>query len=329
MTRDPSDPAAPAPDGARPVAAIDADPDRARHYGQFYGLDPLPGDDRPLFVVHGNCQAESLRQLLQQAPGSPWSSVRIPPVHELAADEISLLQRLLERADVVLTQPIADDYGGMPLGAAQVAEAASSARTVVWPVVFYAGLHPWQIVHHDAEAGDPPLVPYHDARTVLRAAGSELATDARAAAAVSSWSVDELRRREKAAGAVPVSDLVLSAGAGAMRTINHPANPVLVALARRLQEALGLPATAVDPGRRFLDVLHAPVSADVLVELGLDPAAAREDWLVSGEAVPADEVARAQLAWLVDRPRVVADIVRRHRAQLDLLAGRAPGAPSR
>ncbi|HET7799605.1 MAG TPA: WcbI family polysaccharide biosynthesis putative acetyltransferase [Humibacillus xanthopallidus] len=329
MTRDPWDPAAPAPDGAGPAAAVDADPDRAGHYGQFYGLDPLPGDDRPLLVVHGNCQAESLRQLLQQAPGSPWSSVRIPPVHELAADEVPLLQRLLERADVVLTQPIADDYGGMPVGAAQVAEAASSARTVVWPVVFYAGLHPWQIVHHDAEAGDPPIVPYHDARTVLRAAGGELATDARAAAAVSSWSIDELRRREKAAGAVPVSDLVLSAGAGAMRTINHPANPVLVALARRLQEVLGLTATAVDPGRRLLDVLHAPVSADVLDELGLDPAAAREDWLVSGEAVPAHEVEHAQLAWLVDRPRVVADIVRRHRPQLDLLAGRAPGAPSR
>jgi hypothetical protein len=146
---------------------------------------------------------------------------------------------------------------------------------------------------------------------------------------VSAWSIEELRRREQAAGAVPVSDLVLAAGAGAMRTVNHPANPVLVALARRVQEVLGLPATAVDPGRRLLDVLHAPISADVLVALGLDPAGARDDWLVSGEAVPVAEVERAQHAWLVDRPQVVADIVRRHRAQLDLLAGRASGEVSR
>jgi hypothetical protein len=315
--------------GACAVAAIRADPARARHYGQFYGLDPLPDDDRPLLVVHGNCQAESLRQLLQDAPGAPWSSVRIPPVHELAADEVPLLQRLLRRADVVLTQPIADDYGRMPVGAGQVGHTATRARTVVWPVVFYAGLHPWQLVHHDDEAGDPPLVPYHDARTVLRAAGSEPATDPSAAAAVSVWSLDELRRREAAAGAVPVSDLVLAAGAGAMRTVNHPANPVLVSLARRIQEALGLSATAVDPGRRLLDVLHAPVSADVLVALGLDPAGAREDWLVSGEVVSIAEVERAQLAWLLDRPHVVADIVRRHRAQLDLLAGGTPGEVSR
>jgi hypothetical protein len=315
--------------GVPSVGAVRADPGRARHYGQFYGLDPLPEPDRPLLVVHGNCQAESVRQLLQQAPGAPWASVRIPPVHELAADEVPLLQRLLQRASVVLTQPIADGYRGMPVGATEVRELAPGARTVVWPVVFYAGLHPWQLVHHDAEFGDPPLVPYHDARTVVRAAGSELPTRPDAAARVSSWSIDELRRREQAAGAVPASDLVLEAGAAAMRTVNHPANAVLVALARRLQEVVDLPPTAVDPGRRLLDVLHAPVSADVLAALGLDPAAARADWLVSGEVVPAAEVERAQLAWLVERPRLVADIVSRHRTQLDLLAAPAAGAATR
>ena len=329
MTADPSAPPVTEPGVPTDVAAVRADPGRARHYGQFYGLDPLPDRDRPLLVVHGNCQAESVRQLLQQAPGAPWSSVRIPPVHELAADEVPLLERLLQRAAIVLTQPIADGYRGMPVGAAQVRDLAPRARTVVWPVVFYAGLHPWQLVHHDAEFGDPPLVPYHDARTVLRAAGSELPTRPGVAPRVSSWSIDELRRREEAAGAVPVSDLVLESGAAAMRTVNHPANPVLVALARRLQEVLDLPASAVDPGRPLLDVLHAPVSADVLVALGLDPAAARDDWLVSGELVPTADVEQAQLAWLAERPRLVADIVSRHRAQLDLLASRAAGAAAR
>ena len=311
----------------RDVRAITADPGRARHYGHFYALEPLPDDDRPLLVVHGNCQAESLRQLLQEAPGAPWSSVRIPPVHELVADEVPLLHRLLVQADVVLTQPIADDYHGLPVGAGQVQQTASRARTVVWPVIRYSGLHPWQIVHNHPDEGDPPLVPYHDARTVLRAAGgAPLRSSAAVAHAVSTWSMEELRGREQAAGAVPVSDLVLEAGAGAMRTINHPANPVLVALARRVQELLGLPATALDPGRRLLDAVHAPLEAGVLRALGLDESAAREDWLVGGEPVPDAEVAATQLAWLRDRPHVVADIVRRHRRQLDLVAEGPDGA---
>ena len=324
MTRDLTDARSIEPDArgaSSDVRAIRADPGRARHYGHFYGLEPLPDGDRPLLVVHGNCQAESLRQLLQDAPGSPWSSVRIPPVHELAADEVPLLQRLLARADVVLTQPIADDYHDLPLGAGQVQQTATRARTVVWPVIRYSGLHPWQIVHHHAEEGDPPLVPYHDARTVLRAAGgARLRAAAQVAVAVSESSVAELRRREAAAGAVPVSDLVLEAGAGAMRTINHPANPVLVGLARRVEEVLGLPATAVDPGRRLLDAVHAPVEAEVLDALGLDPGAARESWLIAGAPVPDAEVAETQLAWLQSRPHVVDDIVGRHRTQLALVA---------
>ncbi len=309
------------PDALRDVRAITADPGRARHYGHFYGLEPLPDGDRPLLVVHGNCQAESLRQLLQDAPGAPWSSVRIPPVHELAADEVPLLHRLLGQADVVLTQPIGDDYHDLPVGAGQVQQTAARARTVVWPVIFYSGLHPWQIVHQDAEEGAPPLVPYHDARTVLRAAGgAPLRPASQAAAAVSEWSIGELRRRERAAGAVPVSDLVLEAGAGAMRTVNHPANLVLVALARRVQEELGLLATAVDPGRRLLDAVQAPVEAGVLEGLGLDPSAARESWLIAGDPVTDAEVAATQLAWLRSRPRVLDDIVRRHRTQLALIA---------
>lgn len=50
---------------------------RRQHYAHFYGLAPLPSDDRPLLVVHGNCQAESLRVLLDGA-ASPVRTVRVP-----------------------------------------------------------------------------------------------------------------------------------------------------------------------------------------------------------------------------------------------------------
>ena len=52
---------------------------RTRHYGDFYGVLPAdPADGRPVVVVHGNCQAESLRLLLA---ADDVVSERLPAVH--------------------------------------------------------------------------------------------------------------------------------------------------------------------------------------------------------------------------------------------------------
>ena len=85
---------------------------RRLHYGEFYGLRPLPPDDgRPLVVVHGNCQAESLRVLL----AGSLRSVRVPPVHELERDDLPHLRRTLAHASVLLSQPVRP---GLPRAAA-------------------------------------------------------------------------------------------------------------------------------------------------------------------------------------------------------------------
>lgn len=312
------------PDGATVVASAARDPARAWHYGEFYGLKPVP-DDTPLLVVHGNCQAESLRILLQQAPGSPSASVRIPPVHEVHPDEVPLLHRLLRRAGAVVVQPIADGYHGLPLGTGEVRQAASAAEVVVFPVFRYAGLLPCQVVHTDATHGDPPVVPYHDLRTLLRAAGRE--RDAARvsdglgehAHAVSQWSLEELARREAAAGAVPVSDLVLGAGTRSTNTINHPGNPILIGLARRVEAALGWPVSAQDPGRELLDSIHAPLDARVLEALDLDSAEATDQWRVGEHRLDPEDVAQQQIDWYHERPAVLDDLLNRCDAQLRLL----------
>ncbi len=96
-------------------------------------------------------------------------------------------------------------------------------------------------------------MPYHDVRTLLRAAGREedaarvSAGLADHALAVSRWSLAELARREAAAGAVVVSDLVVEAGARSTNTINHPGNPILVGLAQRVEAALGWPTIGSGP----------------------------------------------------------------------------------
>lgn len=302
-------------------AAATADLPRAWHYGEFYGLRPLP-EDKPLLVVHGNCQAEAVRVLMGASPDAACVGIRVPPVHELAADEVPFLERLLHRTAVLMAQPIADDYHDLPLGTAQVAAVARDARTVIFPVFRYQGLFPFQAVFHHAEAGDPPVVPYHDLRTLLTAAGHRHLLPEpgpEQVRALAEWSIEQLRRREVSAGAVPVSDLIGAAGHRAANVINHPGNPVLVGLARRLQESLGWPVDAVDPGRELLDSIHAPLREDVLDALGCGTNGATKHWVVSGEPVSDESIVAAHLDWYAARPEVVAEALDRCAEQLQLL----------
>ena len=233
-------------------------------------------DGRPLAVVHGNCQAEALR----------------------------------------VSQPVSQDYRGLPLGTAQVGDRlAPGAAVVVWPVVRWQGLHPWQAIVRAADGAEPPVVPYHDLRTLTgrRPEGADLVAAARDSTA-------ELVRRETACD-VTVSDLL--AGADAVHTLNHPGNRVLLGLAHRVQARLGAPTDATDPGRVLLGGVRAPLEPQVLAALGLDQPGDAEPghghWLVAGQPVPAEDVVVAQAAWYATRPDVVAEGLRRYADRLAVL----------
>lgn len=309
---------------APPPPSPAADPGEATrgrrlHYGEFYGLRPLPPDDgRPLVVVHGNCQAESLRVLL----AGSLRSVRVPPVHELERDDLPHLRRTLAHACVLLSQPVRPDYRDLPLGTAQVTAALpSGAQTVLFPVMRYAGLFPFQAIVR-SPVGDPPVVPYHDLRTLVQSVtGTAPARAASASAyrAVAEQSLEELRSRERRHGLVPVSDLLPRAGADAAHTVNHPGNTVLRGLAERVLERLGRTAAVPDPGRTLLDAVHAPLAADVLEALGID-AEPREHWVLAGRTVPDEVVRDRQLQWYGAHPEVAAAGLERHAATLRLLA---------
>jgi hypothetical protein len=115
-----------------------------------------------------------------------------------------------------------------------------------------------------------------------------------------------------------VSDLLIGLGAAAAHTLNHPGNAVLIALARRVQEALGGPATASDPGRELLGGIRAPLTAPVVeaLELGV---AVRPQWMVDGEQVADDDVRGTQLRWYGTHPQWVAAGLARHAARMELL----------
>lgn len=294
---------------------------RDTHYGAFYGLEPLA--DGPLLLVHGNCQAEALRVLLDggHRDGVPVATVRVPPVHELVADDVVHLRHLLGEAAVVVAQPVRDGYRDLPVGTREVREAAPQARLVVVPVVRHHLLHPFQGLVRAEGAGDPPVVPYHDLRTLARAAGLPVPRPSDAALReVGRRSLEELRRRQDRHSSVPVDDLLVAAGAGAAHTVNHPGNPVLVGLAHRVQDLLGLEPAATDPGRTLLGSVLAPLEPAVLRANGLDDAAARGHWLVDGRPVADDDVVRAQSEWYATRPDVVAAGIDRYAGTLEVLA---------
>lgn len=296
------------------IAPIDG---RTRHYGHFYGVDDLPDDDRPFVVLWGNCQAEAMRILL--TAGEAVCGVRVPPVHEIVENDLPHVHRLLRRADVLLAQPVADDYRGLPLGTSQIAaQLRPGARVVRWPVLFYAGLYPYQVLVRHPGAGDPPIVPYHDLRTLRRAQRGRRQTStlsprelAQAYRDLARESRAQLARREDVHGTVVVSDVLDTPCADLAHTINHPGNTLLLAAARRLQAELGWPQDAVDPGRTLLSSVLTPLEPDVLDALGLD-VPPRPSFVVGGRPVDTAQVAAAHLDFYARHPGVVAEGLRRH-----------------
>lgn len=285
---------------------------RQRHYSSFFGA-PVP---HGLAVVVGNCQAESLRIVID---GPDLPTVRIPPVHELEPDDLPRLDRLLASASLVITQPIRDDYRGLPVGTRQLAaRLPAEARLVVVPAVRHRSLHPAQVVvrHPDKPIEDPPLVAYHDLRTIAEALGhARPRLTAAVVAAIAQESTGELRMREERNGAVPISDVFDAPRFPLLRTINHPGNPVWSELARRVRDRAGLGDAVTDPGRELLSSVIAPRESVVIEAWGLD-GEPDPHWYVDGRPVHDDEVRAAQLRWYSDNPDLLRLAADRHSSAL-------------
>ncbi|GMA31519.1 WcbI family polysaccharide biosynthesis putative acetyltransferase [Litorihabitans aurantiacus] len=294
------------------LARFHDDPDHAD--------DAVGRDGRPLGLVVGNCQAESLRIAL----GDELDLVRTPPVHELTRSDLPHLTRLLGRADVLVTQPVRDDYRDLPVGTRQLeALLRPGARTVRVPVIRFAGLHPHHaIVRPPSDTSlVPPLVAYHDLRVLSEAAGHPLPPTAPAAAVreIARESLEQLRRREAAHGTVVVHDLFTHPDFAQMRTLNHPGNPVWEALAARVADALGI-AAPPPLTRPLLASVHAPREAHVIEAWGLadEP---RPDWVVDGRTVTTGQVREAHLDFYARHPDAVAAGLERHAGAIAVLAG--------
>ncbi|SCX51051.1 hypothetical protein SAMN03159343_2540 [Klenkia marina] len=303
------------------------------HLRRWHELDPAAVEPGTVGFVWGNCQAESIRRMVAPAGAEHGVEfVRLPPVFEMDEAEVGRLHELVGLAGVLVTQPVKDEYRVPGCGSEQlVALLPSDARVVRVPTTYYEGLFPWQVHAHDADGArvDAPLTDYHDLR-LLHAAVQGWDVD-RAVAAVEATRPDpdavrdlaarsqaELRRRNAALD-VDTTDAVVAGGAEAMWTVNHPANATLREVGTGVLATLGWAGEPAVPGHQMLGNAKAPLDAAVLDALGLDPAAARDRWVLAGREVPWAEVAGPQLALYADRPDVARRAVDRYADRLSAL----------
>ena len=275
----------------------------------------------PVLTVVGNCQAESTRRLLMST--GRFTSERITPVHELTPADMGWFTELLSRTDVLVSQPIHDDYRGLPVGSAQMRGLLpATARHVLVPVLRYDGLMPYQAIIRDPDdpSLNPPVVPYHDLRILAAAArGLDAPVDASPSPAAlrraAEMSIAQIRSREQRHGTVVVSDHLESAPV--WHTVNHPDNATLAVLARAVLNELGFhgPDAHVElPDYEMLGALDAPVDAAAAAALGVQ-VTGRTQW----NPRPNGDVVREQLDFYRARPRLVEHGLRRHAERLENL----------
>ncbi|KAA0918489.1 WcbI family polysaccharide biosynthesis putative acetyltransferase [Dietzia sp. ANT_WB102] len=292
--------------------------------------------DRPTVMVIGNCQADVYRDLLRTSDEVRVVDVR--PVYEMTAEDIPDLHADLARTDVLIVQPVRDDYRDLPLGHRQfAARLRASATIILVPVLRYAGLHPYQVLVRPPRDRSlvPPVAPYHDLRTLVAAATGDLsvldsAPTPEQATAAARESVEALRVREQAHGTLVASDLL--EGYPRWHTINHPDRGTLATVFDRIVERVPAGLLSDPPrigDREPLGATRAPVEHAVeralgLIGRGADPddatgGARGGEWLVDGAPVPSREIVEAHLAWYAATPDVVEEGLRRHSARIELL----------
>ncbi|TDT33692.1 WcbI family polysaccharide biosynthesis putative acetyltransferase [Naumannella halotolerans] len=313
------------------TAATSEDSGRRRHYGTFYGLSEIPDSGLPVTVVLGNCLAESLRVCLDSHRHVPdLQTVRIPPVHELTAADLPYLQRLLARTDVLLAQPVRENYRELPLGTDQVRQLLpAGAQVVLFPTVRDNTAHPFQVLVRAPGLAEPDI-PYQDLRLIAEVAGisggpHELGAAEFAAALrqISTDSITTMRDRAAAQQTIEIHDVV-AARPGQFWTLNHPDNGLVRALAERVRARLGLDTEVTDPGRVLLGSVRAPVDAEVVQALGLDREPSAE-WLIDNQRVPDDRVRREHRTFWDSHPEVIEEALEQHADRLQLLGWRLSG----
>ena len=259
----------------------------------------------------------------------------LPAAHVVGSAEVAAeIRRTVAEAQLIIHQPVRENYRGLPLGSAQItADASSTARRLTFPALYYDGVFPYQAyvrATDNSREEIPRLSGYHDLRFLFCAAEGLQLDEAQAWCRDFRGSPDGLRawavnaqqrvRAYEASLDVAVSDRLFSSALHhrSFFTADHPTNAALVELVARIHAALGLEYDPVVPQHPLLGNYRAPLDGDVVDALIL-PTHPGTNWIVNDRLYPRDQLLVEHLAFYAEHPETVAAGMAEHGQRMMML----------
>jgi hypothetical protein len=283
----------------------------------------LKRSTRFVCVVYGNCHADPIRRLLDdsQAFHRTFQTVAIPAAHEITGDQLESVKSTLAGAKLLVTQPVRDDYRGLPIGSEQLAGALpENARRITIPALYYDGTYPFQVYVRPTDTGRAPVPivsAYHDLRFLHCAAQGWNVDRAKVWLNTHRPSPEGIRAVAKQAQArlaeyeapldVHVHDRLTSPelhGRGFF-TVDYPTNAGMMELVAGIHRRLELPYQPRHTGRPLLGTYRTPLEASVIEALDL-PDAPRPHWVARGQTYSLEQMLGAHLDFYAAHPDIVA-----------------------
>jgi hypothetical protein len=201
--------------------------------------------------------------------------------------DLEIYKDFVREADIIITQPIWDNYRDTPeLSTKWIFENRSQSSVFVkYPSIFFRGAHPSQYYLRDATTAVHSYgVPYHDL-TLLYLMSKGVGLEGCIAAMCSpdlfsqqfiegefDRSIAELSKREAAESiSIPLSQWLDRHGRERplFHVINHPFRPVLAFVANAVISAIGAGSPVSEEGKDYIAKPHIPVSPSVISHLNL------------------------------------------------------------
>lgn len=93
--------------------------------------------------IIANCQSHPIQQILNSNLKQDHTFLAIKPVYLIQKTDIDNTLANIKEADIIITQPIQDNYANLPIGTTQLRSyKKQTAKIIVIPNLYFEGYHP-------------------------------------------------------------------------------------------------------------------------------------------------------------------------------------------